>query len=92
MGMSLRIQVLWGWERALGVGMRSWDLDAMGKEEGGKLPVLEGFGEMLDGWMDGDIVEMEEMGKKQGMRSCSLHGNGPQIWVQTGRAGSVGVA
>lgn len=24
----------WGWERALGAGMRSWDLDAMGKEGG----------------------------------------------------------
>lgn len=77
----------WGWERALGAGMRSWDLDAMGKEGrgGGKLPVLEGFGEMLDGCLDGDIVEMEEMGRKQGVNCRSWQGKGSQVWA--GRKG-----
>lgn len=40
--------------------------------------VIVGFRETLGGWLDGDIVEMEGMGRKQGVRSCSWHGKGSQ--------------
>lgn len=57
MGMSLRIQM-----GAMGMGEGSGGRDeelgsrcngkGRGEGGGGELPVLEGFGEMLDGWLE----------------------------------------
>lgn len=46
--------VLWGWERALGAGTRSWDLDAMVKEGGrGNYLCLRDLGRCWMGGWDG---------------------------------------